>query len=610
LSRLVSTLVLAVAGVICVGAPAYAQSTGTGLGSESLTDYRVVLTVQPDGGLHVQEVIAYDFGVVSKHGIIRVIPDRVPYDNKNDRAYPISHLRVGATPGTPTQVQTSRDNDQLNIRIGDPNRTITGAHTYTIDYDVAGALTNFPDHVELYWNAIGTEWTVPISAAHVEVRTPATVTKAACYRGPARSNYPCRQAVTRGTTASYADGNLFPGEGVTVVAALPPGSVPVTGPILRERPSVATAFRATPTSLGLTGGVLGIVAVALGWLWFARGRDRRYVGQVPGLTPAAGDSAAETHKPVFGGPPVAVEFQPPDDLRPGQVGTLLDERASTLDVTATIIDLAVRKHLTIKEIEPTHWFGHKDWELTKLSDVPEDNLLRYERRVYDGLFRDRTTVRLSDLKRTFSTDLAAVEKQLYNDAVARGWFAKNPETVRQAWRGFSVLLLVAGFFLTIFLAHAHLSLVGLAVIVAGAAVWLIRNAMPARTAKGSAMLTRIHGFRTYLATAEAEQLKFEEREQLFARYLPFAIVFGITEHWAKVFENLAAGNPELNNAFTWYSGPSGWAFPYFAASMANFTTSANGVIAAHPISSGAGVSGFSGGGFSGGGGGGGGGGSW
>ena len=38
-----------------------------------------------------------------------------------------------------------------------------------------------------------------------------------------------------------------------------------------------------------------------------------------------------------------VEFAPPDKLRPGQIGLLLDERADTLDITATIIDLA-RQH--------------------------------------------------------------------------------------------------------------------------------------------------------------------------------------------------------------------------------------------------------------------------
>ena len=40
-----------------------------------------------------------------------------------------------------------------------------------------------------------------------------------------------------------------------------------------------------------------------------------------------------------------VEFDPPQDLRPAQLGLILDESADTKDVTATIVDLAVRSSL-------------------------------------------------------------------------------------------------------------------------------------------------------------------------------------------------------------------------------------------------------------------------
>ena len=45
-----------------------------------------------------------------------------------------------------------------------------------------------------------------------------------------------------------------------------------------------------------------------------------------------------------------VEFAPPENVRPGQIGTLIDERANVLDVTATIVDLAGRGYLLIQEI--------------------------------------------------------------------------------------------------------------------------------------------------------------------------------------------------------------------------------------------------------------------
>ena len=84
-----------------------------------------------------------------------------------------------------------------------------------------------------------------------------------------------------------------------------------------------------------------------------------------------------SREPLWDHTPVAVEFQPPDGLRPGQVGTLLDERVDPLDVSATIVDLAVHGYLRIEEQERAHWFAGRDWTLVQLS--PDySKLLPYE----------------------------------------------------------------------------------------------------------------------------------------------------------------------------------------------------------------------------------------
>jgi uncharacterized membrane protein len=132
--------------------------------------------------------------------------------------------------------------------------------------------------------------------------------------------------------------------------------------------------------------------------------------------------------------------------------------------------------------------------------------------------------------------------------------------------------------------------------------------MPARTAKGSAMLARVLGFRTYLHTAEAEQLRFEERTDVFSRYLPYAIVFGDAERWAKAFAALAAaqvaGGTAVAPVLPWYSGPAGWDLGHLGDSMGSFASTTAGAIATTASSGGSGFSGgSSGGGFGGGGGG-------
>ena len=121
------------------------------------------------------------------------------------------------------------------------------------------------------------------------------------------------------------------------------------------------------------------------------------------------------------------------------------------------------------------------------------------------------------------------------------------------------------------------------------------------------MLARALGFRRYLSAAEAPQIRFEEGVDVFSRYLPYAIVFGEADRWAKVFQQLAAAQGVTMSAVPWYTGPVGWAYADFSDSVQAFAVNTSGSISAAAASS---SSGFGGGGSSGGGMGGGGGGGW
>jgi len=183
--------------VLLGAAPALAQG-------ERITSYDVVIEIEPTGSILVAERIDYDFGYSSRHGIFRDIPDRLEWDDTYDRVYPIDVLSVGGSPGTPDDYEEERDGDQLRIRIGDPDETITGRHSYTIVYRVEGALNSFPDHDELYWNAIGDEWEVPIERSTVQVRAPARVLEIACFAGPYGVSVGCEGLSRSGRTASFS----------------------------------------------------------------------------------------------------------------------------------------------------------------------------------------------------------------------------------------------------------------------------------------------------------------------------------------------------------------------------------------------------------------------
>ena len=181
--------------------------------SESIKRYDVDITIEPSGTLLVRETIDYDFGVVPHHGIFRDILTRFDYTTKanTDRVYPIDVISVKASEGTPADYSVETEGKYERIKIGDPDRTITGEHQYEITYRVRGAMNGFKDHDELVWNAIGTEWAVPIGAANVTVHAPAEITAVNCSSGPFGSYQPCGSATASGDTATFSAKELFPG---------------------------------------------------------------------------------------------------------------------------------------------------------------------------------------------------------------------------------------------------------------------------------------------------------------------------------------------------------------------------------------------------------------
>ncbi len=587
-------------------------------GAESVVSYAETITLDTTGRATVVLDLTMDFGDNGRHGPFLHVMTRQGYDTTKDRVYRISDV-TATSPDAPASVQVTDLGAQLDLRIGDADTTVSGVHTYRIGYVVDGWVNPagfaFPsgalDHDELYLNATGDQWDMPLNDVSVTVVGPAPVTRATCFAGSAGAASPCDGAPAPGASVTYTQRSLQPGEQLTVVAAFPAGAfaganVYTVDASTGTGPATRNPFTPNPWNVGLA----GLVALIGSGLTIRRarqqGRDQAYLGLTPGLSPVAGaDGAVGARQRA----PVTVQFTPPQGLHPGQLGTLVDETADTRDVTSTIVDLAVRGYLLIEQLtEP-----NKDWRLVWTGKDPA-GLLPYEAVLVSQLFRGAQQTTLSELRTTFSADLKRIQGLLYEDVTDRGWFRSNPQTARGRWAGRGIALIVAGGLLTAVLAQAtSFAPVGLGLVAVGLVTLVTTGMAPARTAAGSAVLAQAQGFRLYLATAEAEQLRFEEGEDLFSRYLPFAIAFDLTQRWARVFADLAARGTELPTP-SWYLGS--WGYGGFWASagtldrdLAGFTSAADSAVSA-PTPGSSGSSGFGGGGFSGGGGGGGGGGSW
>jgi uncharacterized membrane protein len=154
-----------------------------------------------------------------------------------------------------------------------------------------------------------------------------------------------------------------------------------------------------------------------------------------------------------------------------------------------------------------------------------------------------------------------------------------------------------------FATKTELGLIGLSIIPIGIVLIAASGKEPGRTPTGTAALAQTQGFRLYLETAKADQLRFEEGEDLFSRYLPFAVAFGLTGRWTRAFAQLAARDVQLSVP-TWYIGTHDHDNFWTSAdalerNLAGFTRLASSAVSA-PTPRPSGTSGFSGGGYSGG----------
>lgn len=526
---------------------------------ERIDNFDVKIDIQQDGSLKVQETINYFFEG-ERHGIFRYIPyTKRDGDTRLDLAY--NFISVTDESGKKYKYEKSNENEQHVLKIGDPNQTITGSHTYIISYTVKGALGYFEDQDELYWNVTGTGWNIPIKKTTATITLPQTVSedkiKLDCFTGPQGSTKKNCTASTNGATTTFST-TLFLNsyEGLTIVKGFPKGTVAV---LLPEK--YVPFFDRWYGKITLVGIIVTatlwyiILPIYLIFRWFQKGRDP-FVGIAPTAT-----------------------FDPPRvdkrTLTPAETGALLDETVDRRDLFATIVDLARRGHLKISEPKD------KEFHLVKTSPKKRDSLLPFEGTLYNGIFASSDDVTLKDIK--FYTTATAVESEIYSLLVAHKYFPKNPRTTRNIYYGIGAAGMTTFNFVLAFVS------------------FVFGRIMPRKTLLGAQMAQQAQGLKNFL-TSQERQLNFQgDKQMLFEKLLPFAVAYGVEKAWAKRFEGMNLKNPD------WYEGSSTSHFnaAIFASHLSNSYSSFS-ASSTPPSSS---SSGFSGG-SSGGGGGGGGGGSW
>ena len=211
-----------------------------------------------------------------------------------------------------------------------------------------------------------------------------------------------------------------------------------------------------------------------------------------------------------------------------EAGLLLDGRAEVRQTTATLIGLAVDGAIRLR--------GGKDSEARLIDarrarDKPSAVLLN---ELFDG---GGTVAELNAGALAEGHD--RVIATAYQRSQQDGWF------VRQASRrsGGSIVIATLAIGYVAFIVFGTIALYLTPLLVSVLVTLLVVNRSMRRgrrSATGRAYADQVAGFRNYLATAEADQLRFEEGEDIFSRYLPWAVLFDLTGRWTGVCRQLVA----------------------------------------------------------------------
>jgi len=429
----------------------------------------------------------------------------------------------------------------------------------------------------------GTKREIDINKASTAVQLPSknqgSKWELACYTGSFGSaEQDCQHWLVGESGVSFVTNNeLSAYNGLTIVVGWPKGIV--------QKPDFLKQLGWFLADNWLVIIPLVVLAVMF-YLWYTRGRDPR---------------VRSTIIPIY---------EPPSKMPVGVLGTVVDEKVDLKDVSATVIQLAIKGYLKIKEIEKKKILGKdRDYELIRLKEA-DDHLQAYEKEVFNGIFDVGKTRTISSLKNKFYVHLKKVKKDMYELVVREGYFPTNPEKVRKMYAVISFFIIPLGFFLLVGFGNL---VAGISTIVAGVVAILFSRFMPRKTKKGAEAHKHILGFKWFLSVTEKERLKFHnapaKSPKEFEEFLPYAMVLGVEKEWADQFKEMYITPPE------WYEGRLGTAFGawYLASSLGSMSTNLNSAMVTAPrgtSTAGFGGSGFGGGGFSGGGFGGGGGGSW
>ena len=567
----------------------------------TVNNFTADIVVDKDGWFDITETYDINFSQL-KHGIFRDIITKYKLDDKEHRIY-ISDIDVLGDNFTVTPSFLEKLNGQIQIKIGDKDRTVYGDKTYKIKYRVKNAFLFNEEEVMFYWNVKADVWQADFRNVEINIKFPEeaqlsqnnSFIYSGFYGNETESSNFDLTFNNNILSAKSKEGVIIKGyENVTALVKLP-------GDMITKVDYSPSAF--------MKYGWLGILGAIATWFWSIFKKHGKEDKVVP-----------------------FTSYYPPEGIDPAMAGYLINDREDASDLIALIPKWGQEGYIRIEEIPKKGLLSKADTRIFKLKEIGDD-IPDYERTMFNGLFSGHggmstesilkvlksiqetitgnievnedqvDSVLISDLSESFYTTMGIAKSQLKNQAQI--FYLQKSNSIMNKSYLFSALglFLVSGIFLFVFgIIAAVVSVIFFIGLI------IFSGYMKKKNPEGNQAFSELLGFKQFVKLAETNRIKtlIKEDPDYFEKTMSYALAFGLLKEWAGKFAALDIRPPE------WY-GSSSIAGPMtmnnFANSFSSSMNSTQSAMVSTPSSSG-GSSGGGGGGFSGGGFGGGGGGSW
>lgn len=580
--------------------------------------FDVNIVANEDNSFDVEETITVYFPS-PKHGIFRYVPYKPGKVAIKDIEVPGDQYSIS------TETSGSGTKNKL-IKIGDPDKTITGSKTYTIKYTLVGLNDKESAYDLLTLDLLPKEWATPIGSSTITLTMPKTVDwdKVDFYSGAENlRDYNESFSVNGYGNKLVIEGNYVGHQkGLTAYGELPEGYWESFG----NRDYVAYPMMILLVS----------VPIGLFVMWLMFGRDDKVVE--------------------------VVEFYPPDGMDPTELSFLAKGSSYTKDLIALIPYFAEKGYLNIdvyaedqfrliklvNDISPSesrickHFFnnilfpnGSSVFDSGNISeDVGESIMEGMTILADDGKSRNKvykwSSVFASGIARIilavipalciFLADFSVYKTPsllyiaiclpllLVQTAFSYSVMAGKANKKSSRIGGILIsgaLVLVISIICAIYISKVLGLYPGVIFVVSTAISTVLMSIMVSRTEKNIKIYGRILGFKSFIETAELDRINalVEENPKYFYNILPYAYVLGLSDKWISKFESINVPAP------SWYGGAysggyfNAYMFSQAMRNMESSYTSAYADAIGKSMDTGGGGGSFSGGGFGGGGGG-------